>query len=244
MGGEIPGIGISWETGSLMLRLTKKDTLRVHIKDKSKVVPNTSSANIIADLPGKSDEWIVIGGHYDGHDISHGAMDNLSGTVTTLELARALQPYKGKFKRGIRFICFACEEIGVTGSTCYVANNLDTMKNTCIMINLELGGLANHEGTKHAAFTVYQPPEMKEWLSEFIKEIQYPTSVNTGTSAASDHWPFYMQGVPSIYMHAEPSFQQLIIGRGWGHTTADMMDKVDPKHWNEKNIRDPEKMAP
>jgi hypothetical protein len=107
------------------------------------------------------------------------------------------------------------------------------MKKTAIMINLELGGLSNKDGTKHAAFTVYQPPEMKEWLSKFIEEIKYPTSINTGTSAASDHWPFYMQGVPAIYMHAEPSIQQLIVGRGWGHTNADMMDKVDPRNIQE-----------
>ncbi len=46
-------------------------------------------------------------------------------------------------------------------------------------------------------------------------------------SAASDHWPFYMQGVPTIYMHAEPSPALLAVGRGWGHTAADTMDKVD-----------------
>jgi len=34
-------------------------------------------------------------------------------------------------------------------------------------------------------------------------------------------------------MHAEPSIQQLIVGRGWGHTTADMMDKVDPRNLQE-----------
>jgi len=27
--------------------------------------------------------------------------------------------------------------------------------------------------------------------------------------------------------------QQLVVGRGWGHTTADMMDKVDPRNLQE-----------
>jgi Zn-dependent M28 family amino/carboxypeptidase len=104
------------------------------------------------------------------------------------------------------------------------------------MVNLELGGLAYKQGTQHAAFTVYQPPEMKDWLEEFLEETKYPTEILTGTSAASDHWPFYMQGVPCIYMHAEPSIQQLIVGRGWGHTTADMMDKVDPRNLQEGSM--------
>jgi Zn-dependent M28 family amino/carboxypeptidase len=233
MGGEIPGIGVSLETGSLMLRLAKGEPVRVKFTDESKVIPDSESANIVAELPGRTDEWIVVGGHYDGHDIAQGAMDNLSGTVVTLELARLLQPYEGKFKRGIRFICFGCEEIGVTGSTCFVADHLEQMKNTAIMINLELGGLAYKDGMKHAAFTLYQPPEMKEWLRKFLNDVAYPTSINTGMSAASDHWPFVMQGVPAIYMHEEPNMRQLVLGRGWGHTTADYMDKVDPRNLQE-----------
>ncbi|MCW4051319.1 MAG: M28 family peptidase [Candidatus Bathyarchaeota archaeon] len=233
MGGEIPGIGVSLETGLLMLRLAKGKPMKIKFTDKSQVIPDSESANIVAELPGETDEWIVVGGHYDGHDISQGAMDNLSGTTVTMELARVLKPYEGKFKRGIRFICFGCEEIGVTGSTCYVADHLDQMKNTAIMVNLELGGLSFKDGMKHAAFTVYQPPEMKEWIAGFLEEVNYPTSIRTGMSAASDHWPFVMQGVPAIYMHEEPSMRQLVQGRGWGHTTADLMDKVDPRNLQE-----------
>lgn len=233
MGGEIPGIGVSLETGSLMIRLAKGNSLRVNFSDESKVVPDSESANIVAELPGRTDEWIVVGGHYDGHDIAQGAMDNLSGAAVTLELARILKSYESKFKRGIRFICFACEEIGVTGSTCYVAGHLDQTKSTAIMVNLELGGLAYKDGMKHAAFTVYQPPKMKQWIKDFLEDVAYPTSIRAGMSAASDHWPFVMQGIPAIYMHEEPSMRQLVQGRGWGHTTADYMDKVDPRNLQE-----------
>jgi Zn-dependent M28 family amino/carboxypeptidase len=52
-------------------------------------------------------------------------------------------------------------------------------------------------------------------------------------SAASDHWPFLMQGIPAVNMGSEPSPARLIVGRGWGHTTADMMDKVDPRNLQE-----------
>lgn len=235
MGGEIPGIGVSLETGSLMLRLAKGRPFKVRFRDESRVIPETISANIIADLPGssKKDEWIVVGGHYDGHDIAQGAMDNLSGTAVTIERARALKKYEGRFKRSIRFICFACEEIGVTGATCYVDQHQGEMEEIAIMVNLELGGLANKDGTKHAALTVYQPPELKGRLKAFSDEIQYPMNIYEGTSAASDHWPFYMQGVPTIYLHAEPSPQRLVVGRGWGHTSADTMDKVDPRNLQE-----------
>jgi Zn-dependent M28 family amino/carboxypeptidase len=235
MGAEIPGVGISLEMGSLMRRLAKGKPLKARIRNESQIVPDTESANVVCELPGssKKDEWVVVGGHFDGHDIAQGAMDNLSGTVATMELARVLKRYEGQFKRNIRFICFACEEIGVTGSTCYVDLHKEEMKNIAIMLNLELGGIANKDGTKHAAFTVFIPSDLKGKLEEFGEAIGYPLSVSTGTSAASDHWPFYMQGVPAMTMGAEPSPQRLIVGRGWGHTTADMMDKVDTRNMQE-----------
>jgi hypothetical protein len=42
-----------------------------------------------------------------------------------------------------------------------------------------------------------------------------------------------MQGIPAVTMGSEPSPARLIVGRGWGHTTADMMDKVDPRNLQE-----------
>jgi len=235
LGGEIPGIGISLEHGSHMRRLAKGRPLKAKITNESRIVPDTESANVVCELPGssKKDEWIVVGGHFDGHDIAQGAMDNLSGTVATMELARVLKRYEGKFKRSIRFICFACEEIGVTGSTCYVDKHVDEMKDVAILLNLELGGLANKDGTQHAAFTVFQPKGLKKVFEDFAEEIGYPMTISTGAHAASDHWPFVMQGVPAVNMGSEPSPARLIVGRGWGHTTADMMDKVDPRNMQE-----------
>ena len=235
MGGEILGIGVSLETGALMLRLARGRPFKVRLRDESRGIPDSVSANIIADLPGSSkrDEWIVVGGHYDGHDIAQGAMDNLSGTAVTMEVARTLRRYEGSFKRSIRFVCFGCEELGVTGATCYVERHQGETEDTAIMVNVELGGLAYRDGTQHAAFTVYQPPELENVLKDFSGEIRYPMTISRGMSAASDHWPFYMQGVPTIHMHAEPSLQLLIVGRGWGHTAADTMDKVDPRNLQE-----------
>lgn len=235
LGGEIPGVGISLEHGSHMRRLAKGRPLKAKLTNQSTIIPDTESANVICELEGssKKDEWIVIGGHFDGHDIAQGAMDNLSGTVVIMDLARALKRYEGMFKRSIRFICFSCEEIGVTGSTNYVHKHIDEMKDVAIMLNLELGGLANKDGTQHAALTLFQPPSLKEKLEEFADEIGYPMTVSSGRSAASDHWPFYMQGIPVVSMGSEPSPARLIVGRGWGHTTADMMDKVDPRNLQE-----------
>jgi Zn-dependent M28 family amino/carboxypeptidase len=233
MGGEIPGIGVSLETGSLLLRLAKDKPIVVRFKDTSQLVLDSISANVFADLPGKTAEWIVVGGHYDGHDIAQGAMDNLSATAVIMEVARAFKKYQGQLRRGIRFVAFGCEEIGVTGSTCYVDLHQEELRKIALMVNLELGGLAQKDGTQHAAFRWCQPPELEKLLKEISIEMQYPMTISRETSAASDHWPFVMQGVPTICMRAEPSSRLLVVGRGWGHTSADTMDKVDVRNLQE-----------
>src|ERR1700730_18162283 len=90
--------------------------------------------NVLAYLPGKTDEYIIIGAHYDhlgrgcydslapaliGH-IHPGADDNASGTAGVLELARLLAPMKGQLQRGILFASFAGEALGLLGSAEWV----------------------------------------------------------------------------------------------------------------------------
>ena len=81
--------------------------------------------NVAAYLPGETDEYVIIGAHYDHlglggqyslapsqtGTIHPGADDNASGTAGVVELARyfSRQP---KQKRGILFLNFAGEELG------------------------------------------------------------------------------------------------------------------------------------
>src|SRR2546426_11483217 len=64
------------------------------------------------------DEWIVVGAHRDAW--GPGARDNISGTVTVLEAARA---FAGLARQGLRpartgiFAAWGAEEWGLTGST-------------------------------------------------------------------------------------------------------------------------------
>ena len=45
---------------------------------------------LLFDLPGQSDEWVVLSAHVDGHDGGESAMDNASGLAAVLAAARAL----------------------------------------------------------------------------------------------------------------------------------------------------------
>jgi N-acetylated-alpha-linked acidic dipeptidase len=75
------------------------------------------------------DEWVVVGGHRDAW--SPGAADDLTGTVTVLEAARAFAELARRGLRPARTVVFAtwdAEEWGLIGSTEYVEEMADTLR--------------------------------------------------------------------------------------------------------------------
>ena len=237
MAGEIPAIGVSKEDGDFIVRNMKGGKLRVRIFNESKIVPGATSWNVAGEIIGSKypEDVIVLGGHYDGHDISQGAMDNCAGVVSIMEVARALAKHKGSFKRTIRFITFGAEELGVTGSTCYVDQHKDEIPRYNMMINVDGGGRFIRQN-----FHVHGPEELVPYLQKIADEIGYPMKVKTTLSTASDHWPFYLEGVPATSLESipDPLLEPLVrsMGRGWGHTPADTVDKVDPRALREASL--------
>jgi Peptidase family M28/PDZ domain/PA domain len=109
--------------------------------------------NVLAYLPGKTSEYVVIGAHYDhlglgeqyslapslAGTVHPGADDNASGTAGVIELARwfSRQP---KQQRGILFMTFAGEELGLLGSSYYVNHPLLPLADDVAMINMDMIG--------------------------------------------------------------------------------------------------------
>jgi N-acetylated-alpha-linked acidic dipeptidase len=75
------------------------------------------------------DEWVVVGGHRDAW--GPGARDNVSGTVSVLETARAFATLAREGQRPARTVVFAtwdAEEWGLIGSTEWVEELEDTLR--------------------------------------------------------------------------------------------------------------------
>ena len=91
--------------------------------------------NVVALLPGKTDDVrYIIGGHYDSsprgrltpdivNDPAPGAVDDGSGTVITMELARVLSKYE--FDHTLMFVAFVAEEQGLWGADHMAQQALD-----------------------------------------------------------------------------------------------------------------------
>jgi hypothetical protein len=129
------------------------DTVKVGVTVGVTVTRATVN-NVLAYLPGQSDEYVIIGAHYDhlGYGnfdslapsqigkIHPGADDNASGTAGVLALAAALAPHRKELKRGILFMSFAGEELGLLGSANWVAHPTRPIDKAVAMLNMDMIG--------------------------------------------------------------------------------------------------------
>ena len=181
-----------------------------------------TSWNVIGDLPGNEspDEMVIVGCHYDGHDISQGAHDPASGMVSVIEASRVLSRYAANIiKHTVRFIAFGTEEIGLTGAFRYVDAHEDELDKIRFMFNMDASGGAGRKG-----IGLHQWEELESFFKEAAKDMAAEIPVGQKLNSYSDHFPFVLKGVPSGDM-SDPEAPPH--GRGFGHTAYDTLEKVD-----------------
>jgi aminopeptidase YwaD len=220
--GPIPAVGISHEAAELLRRLAERGTLQVKMHLESRTY-RSHSANVVGDVPGQNaNEVIVFGGHYDGHDIAQGAADDAAGTLVGLEVGRRLAPYAGQFKRTIRVVCFGYEELGLGGSWKH-ADRYDS-GNEKLLFAMNLDGSGRGQGGQEK-ITVTGDPDLRGWFEKLPEQLRYDFEVANRISAHSDHFPFFLKGYPTASLSSADSTAGMI-GRGYGHTEGDTVDKV------------------
>jgi hypothetical protein len=190
--------------------------------------------NVLAYLPGKTDEYVIIGAHYDhlgrGNfdslapsqigQIHPGADDNASGTAGVLELARLLAPQKGQLRRGILFASFAGEELGLLGSAAWVKEPTRPLEKCVAMLNMDMIGRIKDQkvyiggvGTGSTLKAVVEQAQ-KEENSGF--KIEY----SPGGYSSSDHTSFVAKKIPVLFFFSGLHSDY--------HKPSDTWDKIDP----------------
>jgi len=220
--GLIPGIGLSEENGAYLQRLLKSHgEVRIRLTSTDHSEPMTSW-NILGDLPGaeKPQEIVMLGSHYDGHDISQGAEDPASGVVSVLEAARLLSTYAPDLPCTVRFAFWGVEEIGLLGSTAYVEQHAAELPHIRFYLNMDAAG----GKTNTRDIVLNEWANLQSLFEQWAEEMAHPFAVAQSVSAFSDHFPFFMAGVPTGGME---SAERSLTGRGYGHTQYDTVDKVE-----------------
>jgi len=224
--GLIPGIMVSKETGMQLQRLVRrKGTVEAEIETTDTLSKKTSW-NITGDVKRGSagQDMIVVGSHYDGHDISQGAEDPASGVLATLAIARAMCIHADRLKRNVRFILFGVEELGLIGSDAYVTAHAEDIQQTRFMFNLDSAGRPIRKG-----LTVYDPDSvnyfraMSQRMNEDIPVDENVFPLREPDHLSDDHYPFVTSGVPCGFI-ADPHTRGVT---GFYHTAHDTVDKVN-----------------
>ena len=209
-GKSLAGVQAQINTGTKPESFAFPDTVRLTMDVHVDTIHATVS-NVLAYLPGKTDEYVIVGAHYDhlGYgnadslapsqigQIHPGADDNASGTAGVLELARLFAPYKGKLPRGILFESFAGEELGLLGSNYYVNHPELPLADAVAMVNMDMIGRIKDQ--KVYVGGVGTGSTFQAILAAAQKSSPFHFEYSPGGYAASDHTSFVARKIPVLF---------------------------------------------
>lgn len=214
-----PVFSITMEEGQWMRQLIERgERVELSLRTTSELKTFTGT-NLIATIPGKSSERVLVGGHFDSWDLGQGAIDNGLGVAQLYEVARLFQAHSPQNEHAIELVWFDAEEFGLWGARHY-AETVD-VSDVRAMINLDMAGTP--EGVNAMGFDNLVP--RLEAYADSLGSWEMHRGVTNRMWAASDHLPFVYEGVPAITFYApiDPAAVR------YYHDLADTIDKVDRK---------------
>ena len=97
-GEKIPGVNINAKDAIALINKGVTTAKIVLAQDEYKGESN----NVICEIPGEVDEWIVCTAHYDSTSLSQGAYDNMSGSIGLIGIADYFKDHPHRY--GLRFV--------------------------------------------------------------------------------------------------------------------------------------------
>lgn len=219
--------------------------------------------------PALRDTYVLLTAHYDhlgvrsggtGDRIYNGANDDGSGTVSVVEVARALAHLPKHPRRSIVFMTFFGEEEGLIGSEYYVHHPVFPLSKTVADLNLEqVGRTDSTEGRQvsNASLTGFDYSSLTGFVqsageSTGIKIYKNPMGSDNYFDA-SDNFSFAQEGIPAETLCVAFDYSDYhAVGDEWQKIDYDNMAKVDraialatllmadsekPVEWNESNAK-------
>ena len=149
------------------------------------------SHNVVAEIPGTSDEWIVLSAHYDTVPLSRGSYDNMSGCIGLLCIMDALKDKPHRY--GLRFVFCGSEERGLLGSKAYVRDHEAELDKIALNINLDMIG--TYMG--HFIACASAEEALVSYISYLGFETGFAVKARQGVYS-SDSTPFADKGIPAV----------------------------------------------
>ncbi len=184
---KLPGVNVNAKTAIKIVESGAKAAKIVLAQNEYE----GKSHNVVIDLPGELDEWIVFTAHYDSTPLSVGAYDNLTGSVGVLALAEHFKTAPHRYS--LRFVLCGSEERGLLGSKAYAAAHEEELSKIALNINLDMIG--SIMGKFHCCCTT--EADTPGYVKYMGYELGFPVNAYQDVYS-SDSTPFADKGVPAI----------------------------------------------
>ena len=218
LGKKLPGVNIHAKDAFALVKNGTK-TVRLSVEQREY---EGASRNVIAEVPGTGEEWIVLTAHYDSTPLSRGAYDNMSGCIGLLEILEALAP-GAPYRYGLRFVFCGSEERGLLGSKAYTEAHADELDRIALNINLDMIG--SYMGRFIACVSAEEA--LVSYIRYFAAQRGWGIAARQGVYS-SDSTPFADKGVPAVSFARIAASGQAVI-----HERYDTMALL-----SEKQLRD------
>jgi hypothetical protein len=218
---EIPGIIMKWSEPLKYYKAYSSQTIpiaeiwvspdfpnnakSVNVNIENKMIDDYKTKNVIAYIEGENvaDSFYIFTAHFDhighmGKEVyAPGANDNASGVAMLFTLADYYSKPENKPKYSMMFIAFAGEETGLRGAYHYTKNPLFPLENIKFLCNLDM--IADNPDSIYVEISASAKNGL-DLMKKLNSKNKYFAGFEEGElQGNSDHYPFAMKNVPSIF---------------------------------------------
>ena len=214
---DIPFIAISKDTGDIF------ETMVINSSEPASIeliidVTNDEQRTIYVPCgvkQGRTSEVIIAGGHHDTVYHGQGAVDDTSGTVTVMEMARQMSliyEQSGIPERTVKFCTWGGEEEGLWGSRAYVEEMQSSLReNLRLYLNFDMNHVDSDFENRGNHLTLFTNDEddyghikriaelYKTERSEIAQKYDIRFSLLDGDQGESDEMPCNSDHCPFVY---------------------------------------------
>ena len=215
---KVPIAALSAPDADQLHRALGRGDVEVKLQIDVQSYGKSQSGNVIAEIPGVTDEIVIIGAHLDSWDLGTGAVDDGAGIGITVGAAKLILDMNKKPKRTIRIVMVGAEEVGLVGAIAYAKEHANELDRHLVGTESDFGaGKVWRFDTNFAESKLYKAKE--------IHKVLEPLGIALGSNNASggpDMGPLRMLGMPVVTLKQN----------GWDyfdlhHTPNDTFDKIN-----------------
>jgi hypothetical protein len=214
----LPGVWIRGSDGARLRQLCEQGSVQGTLRNRA-VRRDITSYNVVGELPGADDEFVIIGSHHDGPWAS--AVEDASGVAMVLaqaaywsRIAPAERPHR------LIFLLNAGHMAGGAGVRAFIEQHRAALTQTVLEVHLEHA--ANEFVEREGRLAASGNPEPRWWFTSRLKPLEatvreaiaaerlersliIPPDV-FGPAPTTDGGPFHLAGVPLVNFLTAPFY--------------------------------------